>query len=150
MALQRPSTTFTTSIAQHQLRSARRREHLFATRDDAVISSFPRSRLSVYSYSRAFRSWLRGTFTSSTSRDPRHIQLSSSRGRRCCQRASVPYLVIPRLARSIRPGKHRLLKRVAVGPLLVRPMLARARRVVVASDFEKERLHTYVPDAESR
>lgn len=105
---------------------------------------FRRDRASVYSYSSAMGRWLR-----------RHVAeydlveihgvfnypcLAAGYAARC---SSTRYVVHPH--GQLDPfdlRKHQLLKR-AVGPLMIRPLVANAQRVITTSQLEAQRLVTY-------
>lgn len=112
---------------------------------------FRRDRFSPYSYSGAMRRWLR--------RHIREFDLVEIHGvfnypclaaGVAARRSATAYVLHPH--GQLDPfdlRKHPLLKQ-AVGLLLVRPLVARAQRVLTASDREARRLETYGATARSQ
>lgn len=105
---------------------------------------FRRDRASVYSYSSAMGRWLR--------RHVREYDLIEIHGvfnypclaaGYCARRSSTAYIVHPH--GQLDPfdlRKHPLMKQ-AMGPILVRPLLGHAERVLTTSQLEAQRLETY-------
>jgi glycosyltransferase involved in cell wall biosynthesis len=105
---------------------------------------FRRDRLSWYSYSHSLGRWLKNHIGEYDMVEIHGIfNYPCLAGGYASRRASIPYVVHPH--GQLDPfdlRKHALLKRI-VGRLLVRRLLAGARRILTASTLECERLETY-------
>lgn len=105
---------------------------------------FSRTRFAPYSYSPSLNRWLKSHVAEYDVVEVHSVfSYPSLAAGRAARRARVPYVIHPH--GSLDPfdlRKHRLLKRV-IGPLLVRPLLAGAARVLTASKLEAERYRSF-------
>lgn len=108
------------------------------------VHAFERSFPARYSNSRAFATWLRRNLPSYDLVEIHSVFYGLAwHAARECRRAGKPCLVRPH--GSLDPfdlRKHAALKKV-VGPLLIRPMLAKATAAVLTSELEARRMVAY-------
>lgn len=118
--------------------------HLDAIFGAVRVHRFLRSFPARYANSASFAQWMTRVVTDFDLVEIHTVFSAFTwRAARICANAGIPYLVRPH--GSLDPfdlRKHALLKRV-VGPMLVRPVLARAARVMLTAPLEAERIVTY-------
>ena len=118
--------------------------HLKEAYPEVRTHAFARSFPSRYANSREFAKWMRGSLAGYDIVEIHSVFYGIAlRAAQECRRQGKPYFVRPH--GSLDPfdlRKHSALKAVA-GPLLIRPMLAKAAAAVLTSDLEAERMVTY-------